>query len=382
MTRIINLLVVLGSLVLMTGTMYWPSGQNAYAVIPAGTPTMTVGPNKLSFKLSFGDVKPGDKLTFKVVAEDPCEITGQSKNGLWQGGGGKAKSHTFTATIPANFAGTHTGKFEGLLLCPGGKGTPPTWTGEVTINCTKNCKDKDFIAEARKVLNKIDEIKETWDPLDLIPRPKVSLDDLTAKGQLCDCCDGEKNGYAHADIGGKAVFTINAKDLKKKKDDNPYVINVETAVFTLKSGKVQVGLNVKLDTTAPIKGEVQKDCGESDLCVNASGDVEGELTADPGIKFGGLDLELLNPITGKPYKKFNLGAFDFSPGLAKSTVKGDFAVDSCGSPVFDGSICAGPITIQVDKIEYTIPDSIPVVGGQKVNIPGFPPYTIWKGNCD
>ena len=101
-----------------------------------GAPTYSI-PSQNGFNHDFGVRCPGDVLNLTVTPDSGYTITARVDNGS---SGGWVGGPNYTATIPDNFSGVHTGKFTGTYSKAEGSGPgseAPEWTGGAITNITK-----------------------------------------------------------------------------------------------------------------------------------------------------------------------------------------------------------------------------------------------------
>lgn len=282
-----------------------------------------------------------------------------------------------------------------------------------------HCKEKDFAKDARKLLGQVRKIKKTWDPLGLIPAPKIDLSNITARGMLCECCSDPKKTLIRAKVSGPIKFSVNKdeKEVKSGKHKNRKSIDINTKFFRFRIGKITIGANFTLDASADVSGVLKKDC-KGQLCIDVSAkSIDGTITASPGIKATGIKLTLKGKLANfipKFIRKFTgttIGLHDlaFTPEKITGGVEGYFSLNTCDGSAFKGDICAKAIEWTAKEWSYEIPAKIvihiPILGnrsinlesiqedaekatGQKINLVGqevvivkHQTFTLWKGNC-
>jgi len=132
---------------LVTATLFL--GALAAEVHPEA---VTVSPGSPSFSVDFGTVAPGDMLELTITGlPEGLKSASASPSegaGAWAGGlpeGVECGTAVFTATIPSDFSGEHTGNFAGEFCLSGdgdGDGSGPTWSGTSTAEvCACDCED-------------------------------------------------------------------------------------------------------------------------------------------------------------------------------------------------------------------------------------------------
>ncbi|MDA3962693.1 MAG: hypothetical protein PF961_18055 [Planctomycetota bacterium] len=97
---------------------------------------VTVSLGSPSFSIPFGTVAPGDVLEITITGLpgglSSASATPSEGPGAWTGGlTAECGTAVFTATIPSDYSGAHSGNFSGGFCLSGeGDGPPPTWSGD------------------------------------------------------------------------------------------------------------------------------------------------------------------------------------------------------------------------------------------------------------
>ena len=236
-----------------------------------------------------------------------------------------------------------------------------------------NCRKHDFAAEVKSDLAGLQEIKDKWDFLDLVPT--VDLSGVNAIGQLCDCClpDGSttKDAYWVAKITGSVPMKAQAPLPVGRR------IKYTTTPIRWTNGRYYrvtitalVGVVVYAQAVLPLGGSLNKKCEDSP-CAYVSGDVTGNVALGGGGS-GSYTFWSSSTNSKKGGRIVSKGTLAKILPQGSAEIQGSISYDSCGGGL-GGTIC-------VQKVEMFTEFAVllPIVGQLSYTTE---PVVFYEGNC-
>jgi hypothetical protein len=236
-----------------------------------------------------------------------------------------------------------------------------------------NCRKHDFAAEAKSQLGGLQDIKDKWDFLDLIPT--VDLSQLSAIGQLCDCClpDGSttKDSYWVAKISGAVPMKAQAPlPIGRRIKFTTTPIRWTDGRYYRVTVTALVGVIVHAEAVLPLGGSLDKKCEDSP-CAYVSGDVTGQVDLAGGGS-GSYTFWSSRTTSKRGGRLISKGTLAKILPRGAAAIQESISYDSCGGGL-GGTICVQKLELYT---EFAI--LLPIVGQLSYTTE---PVVFYEGNC-